>query len=258
MKYNSKITKEIKMKTLQTVFIVLIITLIAASVQARSFEFNGGGGFMINFYNPDIGFLHDKIQSVTPGFDKIEGPLLLWGGLGYGQVSDHWRIGGFGFGGAKEISGTFPYRPDGADTDILRPQDVELAIGGGGFYVEYIAGHLFERLEGALSLGIGGAGVEIKLAQYNNSITWDDLFDGLEPETLPGNFSTKISNGGFLLHPGLGVKYYITDFFAIEARASYVVLLFMGDWEFEEVKIRNTPDIDFNAPSFAIRFIFGG
>ena len=165
------------------------------------------------------------------------------------------RIGGFGFGGEKSISGTYP---DPSDSNIRLPQDVSISAGGGGFYTEFILGHLLKRFEGALSLGIGGAGVSIKIAQYGNNVTWDGLFDGLTPGNLTPDKVIQISNGGFMIHPGFGLKYHVNSFFAIEGNASYMAIFMADDWKFEGVTVRDTPDIDFNAPSFSLRFLFGG
>jgi|GEM_PF-2926702 len=202
-------------------------------------------------YAPDLDFLHQKIQEVTHGFDEVESPIFMGGGFGYGQVSDHWRIGGFGFGGEKTISGTYPH-PD--DLNIRLPQDVTIGVGGGGFYTEFILGHLLKHFEGALSLGLGGAGVHIKIAQYRSSVTWDGLFDGFKPGELTPNIVLEISNGGFMLYPGIGLKYHVNSFFAIEGNASYMMIFMSDEWKFEGVTVRDTPDLDFNAPVFNLRW----
>lgn len=243
------------LKMFKVLALMLCISMLSQNLFARNYEFSGAGGFTVGFYNPDLDFLHNKIQSVTPGFDKIEGPIITWGGGGYGLVSEHWRIGGYGFGGEKSISGTFT---DPNNEGAYLPQDVVISFGGGGFYSEYILGHIFNRLEGAISLGIGGAGVKIKIAQYSNNVTWDGLFEGFDPNVAAENKVIQISNGGILLNPGVGVKFHVNSFFAIEGMASYVMILFPGDWRFEGVTVRDTPDFEFDAPVFGMRFLFGG
>ena len=107
-------------------------------------------------------------------------------------------------------------------------------------------------------MGMGGAGVSIKIAQYSNNVTWDGLFEGFTPDNLTPNKVIQISNSGFMLHPGIGLKYHVNRFFAIEGNANYVVIFMSDDWKFEGVTVRDTPDLDFNAPVFNLRFLFGG
>ncbi len=232
-----------------TLALMLISTL---STQAGDREFSGYGGFHISFYSPDLKFLDDKLQEVTPGFEEVKGPITLWGGGGCGQVSSHWRIGGYGFGGGVGVSGSFQ------DNGQSVPQDATVGLGGGGFYCEYIAGHLVNNLEGAVGLGIGGIGVTMEVTQYRGSLTWNDLFEGLLPGHNPNSFKISAANGGFFLNPSAGVKYYIGDNVAVQVVGGYFVTLLVDDWSFGDEKIRSMPDVSFNAPSLGINVLFGG
>lgn len=117
------------MKLCKFIILLLCIGIFVTNSHARKYEFNGAGGFSIGIYDPELDFLDNKIQAVTRDFDKIEGPIYMWGQFGYAQVSDHWRIGGFGFGGERIIFGTYP---DPNNLDVLLPQDVMIGAGGGG------------------------------------------------------------------------------------------------------------------------------
>lgn len=179
--------------------ILIIILILSATLpaSAEDREFDGYGGFHISFYSPDLQFLNDKLQVVTPGFDEVNNTMMLWGGGGCGQVAPHWRIGGYGFGGGTSVSGSFSV--DGQ----TYPQDVEVGMGGGGFYCEYIVGHAFTSFEGAVGLGFGGMGVSMDVTQYRGDVTWDDMMEGLQPGNEPSCFKISASNGGLFLNPSL-------------------------------------------------------
>lgn len=242
------------MKTYLTIVLLTIsIFILADNASARSFQ--GAGGFYLSFYSPDLKFLDDEVQSVTPGFKPIEGYVTTWGGLGYGMVKDRVRLGGYGFGGTKLFSGT-AINP--SDPTQRFAQDVIFNYGGGGLYFEYVAFDKIKNFETALSMGIGFIGYDIRLSQYDSNVTWDDLMNSLTPGNDRTSFMIDMTNGGFMLHPGIGLKYYITNFFALEATANYLFVVMPDDWWFNDQKVRGMPKIDLSAPSFGLRFMFGG
>lgn len=209
------------------------------------------------FSSPDLGFLDDQIKANTPGFKAISGAVPLFGGFGYGEVSRNIKFGGFGFGGALIVSGTFPH-PTQAGVRIR--QDVTYSMGGGGLYTEYEAIHLAERFEGAAGLGIGFGGTDIRIDQFGSTVRWDDLFKGLNPNEISNRetFAVEVSRAFFMLNPEFGVKFFITDFMALEGRVGYMLLINVGDWQYQDVKALDAPDADLSAPTFGFRLIFGG
>jgi hypothetical protein len=242
------------MKT--NVFLVLLsLTLCVAPARADKYHFSGGGGFSIEFGNPKLDFLDDQIQRFTPGFKKIDGPLTFWGGFGYGEVDDNFRLGGYGFGGLFTASGTIP----GATGPSIR-QDVNISLAGGGVLGEYVLWHPIDRIELDADLGIGFGGTDITIDQFGPNVTWDDMMGSLAPgsSATRQTFSLSFSRAFFMLEPGVAMKFYVNGFLAVEGRASYLWVVGMGDWMFRDVKVLNMPDADMSAPVFGLRFVFGG
>ncbi len=71
------------MKTRNLMLIVVFLVPLSTNGMSPGFGFHGGGGFSMTLYTPDLGFLDDKLQEVTPGFDEVAGPLVMWGGMGW-------------------------------------------------------------------------------------------------------------------------------------------------------------------------------
>lgn len=206
-------------------------------------------------FSPNLDFVDAQVRRFTPGYKSADNPLTLFGGFGYGQVADHFKVGGYGFGGDNSVTGSFL----DANKNHIR-QDVAVRFGGGAFYTEYEAVHFARRFEGAVGLGIGFGGVTIQVDQFGANPTWDDLWGSLNPDSLKTRrtFSIQMSRGYFMLHPGAGVKFFITDFMALEFRAGYLLLVGLGDWMVSDVKILDAPEKDLSAPTLGLRLAFGG
>lgn len=235
----------------------LLFVALAPAAQAERFSFSGGGGPLLNFTTPDLAFVNDQTARFTPGYDKLENFIPLYGGFGYGEVARNFKLGGFGFGGALISSGTFPH-PSQAGVRIR--QDVAVSLGGGGLYTEYEAVHWADRFEGALGLGIGFGGVDVRIDQINAIARWDDLWGSLNPDSLAdrNTFAIEMSRGFFMLHPEIGVKYFITSFMALEIRGGYMLMVNLGEWQYQDLKVLDGPDNDMSAPTFGLRLVFGG
>lgn len=236
--------------------VLTIITLafvLMTATPAHSIQFHGAGGFSISFYNPNVDFLKERLAEVSPGFNLSDNPVLSWGGFGYATISDNIRIGGFGFGGVKTSTSSFY----SASADRRVPQDVVFEFGGGGFLFEYILPQPHRRVEGTLGFGIGGSSYSIRISQYGPNTSWDEMTEGLADSNSRDTFQMSFVNGGLMLNPGIGIKYYVLRWFAIEANASYVYNI-LGDWKFNSTAVRDMPDADFSAPMYGVRFIFGG
>lgn len=240
------------MKRLNFILIVLLAMFVNTD-RASAYHFSGGGGFSIGIHNPDLGFLDKEFQRFTPGYKKVEGPLFYYGGFGYGEVKDGFRIGGYGFGGGTTISGTIP------NSDRIR-QDVSINIAAGGFLVEYVPLSIAKRLEVDFDLGLGFGGVGIMIDQFGSNVTWNDMMGSLDPDSASSRqtFSIDMMQGFFMIEPAVAMKYYINSFMAVEGRAGYMLMIGMGDWQFRDVKILDMPDVDLSAPTFGLRVTFGG
>ncbi len=231
---------------------IFLLLVLASSVRAERYHFSGGG-FSFGIHNVDLGFLDNEFQRFTPGFKKIEGHLMLFGGFGYGEVDDGIRIGGYGFGGGTTISGIIP------NSNQIR-QDVSIEVSAGGFLVEYVPLHMFRRFEVDLDLGLGLGGADITIDQFGPNVTWEDMMGSLDPDSADSRqtFSMTMTQGFFMVEPALILKYYINSFMAIEGRAGYLLIVGMGDWQFRDVKILDMPDVDLSAPVLGLRVTFGG
>lgn len=235
-------------------FVLFLLFVLGFSpVLAEQYHFSGGGGFGIGVHNPDLGFLDKELKISTPGFKKVGGPLLYFGGFGYGEVKDGFRIGGYGFGGGTTVSGIIP------NSDRIR-QDVAITVGAGGFLVEYIPFTFAKRMEVDLDFGIGFGGIDIAIDQFGANVTWDDMMGSLHPDSsvTRQTFSINMSHGFFMIEPGIALKFYINSFMAIEGRASYLLMVGIGGWQFRDVKILDMPDVDLSAPVIGVRVTFGG
>lgn len=243
------------MKKLLTIVGIAGVILTFISTQpAIARTFSGGGGPIFDVFMPNLRFVNDRLKQFTPGYKAFDGPVYNWGGYGFGRVGHNWKIGGYGFGGTSTTSGTFP---DGGNR--IR-QDVSVNISGGGFYTEYRLLNFADDFEVATDLGIGWGGVEVRIDQINQNIRWDDLWHSLNPAA--GNdrktFSINMSRGFFMLQPGVGVKYYINSFMALETRVSYLWAIYTSDWMYQDERILDVPNTDISAPSIGLRLIFGG
>lgn len=235
---------------------LLLVLLVGSPASAEKYHFNGGGGFHLGMHSPDLDFLDKQLQRYTPGFKKVEGPLIYFGGFGFGEVADNIRIGGYGFGGGTSISGTVVKPGDNS----RHRQDVTIGLGGGGFLVEYVPFHFARRCEVDLDLGIGFGSVEIAIDQFGSSVIWDDLMGSLHPDSAATRqtFSISMAQSFFMLEPAVAMKFYINSFMAVEGRAGYLLALGIDDWQFRDVKILDMPDVDLSAPVYGIRITFGG
>ncbi len=246
------------MKSLALLIALLAIGgILVTPAHAEHSSYSGAGGLSFEFYNPDLKFIDDQLQRFTPGYRKVSGPIMTFGGFGYGAVGGKWKFGGYGFGGGHLVSATFPVPSQ--PTQRVR-QDVTVSIGGGGIYTEYEGIHPMTRCEVSPSLGIGFGGLDIRVDQFANNVRWDDLWGSLNPDSTGSRktFALEMSRGFFMLQPGIGVKYFLTDFMAIEARVSYLLMINLGDWEYGDVKLLDVPSNSMSAPVFGLRLAFGG
>ena len=242
------------MKRLSISVLAAVLLISSGTAGTSEFSFSGAGGPMLAFTTMDMGFINDRLALVTHGYKEMDGPVVLWGGFGYGEVADRFKFGGFGFGGANEETGTFLHQ----GTRVR--QDVSLSLGGGGLYTEYEAVHVARRLEGSLCMGIGFGGASLRIDQFGSNVQWNDLWNSLNPDSIASRntFAIAMSRAFFMLVPEVGVKFFITRFMALEGRVGYMLTLNLSDWEYKDMKVLDAPDTDFSAPTFGLRLIFGG
>ncbi len=236
----------------KAVLVSLFILVLMGFQTIHAVTFDAGGGLSVALYVPDLGFIDGKLQEVTPGFEDADKPIVTWGGLGYVKISDKFRIGGYGFGGYKTISGAY------INGSQAISQDVYYEMSGGGFYTEYLLPVFHSKFESVVTLGIGGAGFTMRINQIESTVTWDNILDQLTPGNDRKSLLIEMETGGFLIQPGVSVKYYLNKFFAVEANVNYMLFLLESDWEFCGTKVRNMPDHSLSAPVLGLRFIFGG
>ncbi len=166
------------------------------------------------------------------GFGEFSGPLLLWGGGGFGGLLSGPRLGGMGYGG--EIS-------------VRRGEKMAtLSVGAGGFLAERV---LFAAGDLAFGLGLllGGGGAELELVFRAPS-----SFE----EALATPTSTRLSRGFFALEPYVTLELFFLDWLFFKIQAGYLLAL-GGGWEAGEFSLGGVPE-SMSAPLLHFFVSFGG
>lgn len=234
------------MKKLVLSFVIIMVLFSLAQSRWRGFE-GGAGGFSFYMLQPDLGPLNTELNDLSmPEFDGV---MFLYGGQGYGFVSDHLRIGGMGFGGSMTTK----------DVENGYARDVTFSMAWGGLLLEYL---VFEDwgFEAFMGGTLGWGGVSVHLKKTLSPIEWGDVWDDYQavPDSTD-NISTTFDHSFFLLQPRIGLKYYLLDWLAVGASVDVPILnLDAEGWTLDGDDVYNAPSLDLTQPFFQFNVMLGG
>lgn len=208
--------------------------------------FGGGGGFIAGWQFADVKPLNNLFK--VSGMPSIsESGVFTTGGGGFIYVGfiPHLRIGGMGFAGStsetQNASGVTGFN-----------REVEYAIGGGGFTIEYTLPFI-RNIGISAGLMIGGGSIDVDIHQNTGSASWENLFNKI---FIPG-FGTEdrfvqLKRSYWIFTPTLTVDIPITRFVAFRAGGGYQLSV-GGTWRYNnDIELSGAPS-DFNGNSFFIQ-----
>ncbi len=238
----------IKINSAGVVFGMTICMLIASCVWAEDppDREEGRGYFMIGGSLLNVDDLNASLSE--NGYSELSDSYLSLGGGGHGIVRGKIVVGGEGhalLGRTKTSSvGDQQY-------------DTKLSGGYGLFNIGYV---LFKK--GGLNvyplLGIGGGGVELKIAQSSVGSFEDVLSDP--------NRGSELSTGGLLLDFALGADHLFIlgsddkeeGGILIGLRCGYTLAPFTRDWNLSGDNLSGGPDFGISGPYFRLAIGGGG
>ncbi|MGE5681695.1 MAG: hypothetical protein ACM34K_12530 [Bacillota bacterium] len=221
-----------KIMFLNTILLLLFISVKAQDEMAFDSKFAAGGGFTPVWIMPDLSALNDKL----PGFgvDKLStSGFFGTGGTGFISIPfiKNLRIGGIGFGGSSKSSANL----NGFS------KEVEYSASMGGFTAEYTLPFVKNI---AVSLGaiIGGGSNTIEVYQNRTSYNWENLWQEVSNQTAQTqNIHRKMTNSHFIIAPTLNVDIPFYRFAAFRLGAGYKYAL-GNSWEYDNQQpLDNTP-----------------
>ena len=98
-------------------------------------------------------------------------------------------------------------------------------------------------------LGVGKGDMTLTLSEINN-LSFDEILEG--PTGI-----TRLSTGGFLVNPSIGIDYSLGGNFLIGLRGGYTFDPFVGNWKIEDSKISDGPETSLIGPYINIMLGFG-
>ena len=223
-----------KFINLAAAFIVFIFSA-AYGQEAR----RGVGGFMFGVNAASFEDLKDELTK--KGFKELGARNTLFGGGGYGVVEGKFVLGGEGAGFSQDVS-----------SDTLKAT----VKGGYGFfdvgYVIYSRGNLMIFP----FLGIGGGGVELRIAERGATPTFGEVLED------PGR-EVVLSTGSILFQVGFGMDYLLPlkedgGGLLLGLRAGYILAPTKADWRMADRDVLGGPDARLTGPYICLTFGGGG
>lgn len=215
--------------------ILVALLLFAAAVAQEEalppVKVGGGGGPASGWLFLDLSSLNQVLEAHHYG--PLGNGILLMGGGGFGGQLSGWRFGGFGRGWGI--------------TSAKEAKKVELAVGYGGFVMEY-SRPLAQGI--SLSFGglFGGGGAELTLLDHQS-----DSFDAAISD--PPN--TNLERVFFALEPYGVVELELLEFMWLRLGVGYLWTPWLSEWMQDERSLPGPPE-DFSAPIVFAQFAFVG
>ncbi len=227
--------------------IISIVLIIMIGTTASADGFSGAGGFSFYLWKPDLNSINSELEAIgMPQFDNL---AFLYGGQGFGHISDRLRIGVMGFNGGSKVS----------DLKNGYAREASFSISWGGLLLEYIVleGRGFE-IYGGGTLGWGS--FTIQLEKSAGPADWNGVWDNYEAvQSTEDNISSTFSNSFFMLQPRVGIRYFLTDWLAVSGSVDVPLLkLNSNNWKLNDNDVYNAPSIDLIQPFFQFAILLGG
>ncbi len=207
-------------------------------------KLGGAGGFTPSFLFLDVDPINKFLsQSNTASLDN--GPLVLYGGQGYGYIMlvENLRVGGIGLSGTRH-SKTW-------DPTTSTRRDIDYTVGYGGVTIDYVI-PLRPKLDLTAGIMLGGGGVDIKITKNIHSTSdWDDVWYDYGLDAGIPEYSRKLSGSFFVFQPSVNLEYAIWRWVGVRVGVSYVGMV-GGSWKMDDnYDITGVPS-DINGNGFMI------
>ncbi|MCD6594601.1 hypothetical protein J7L68_02890 [bacterium] len=210
---------------------IAVIIVLSAIVFAAG---SNGVYFLFGTTMPQLDKLNTRLGNYN--YTEISNRLVSYGAGFHGTIKDH-LLFGFEWStmSGKEIKST-----DGTIKENLSASEWFIDIGYVIVSVAHFNVYPF--------LGVGAGTMTLTLSEINN-LSFDEILDG--PTGI-----TRLSTGGFLLNPSLGMDYSLGNFL-IGVRGGYTFDPFVGTWKIEDSKVSNGPETSLIGPYVNIMLGFG-
>ncbi|MCF7804543.1 MAG: PDZ domain-containing protein [Candidatus Marinimicrobia bacterium] len=206
----------------------------------------GGGGWIPVYSMVDLGDINGVIGDL--GFTQLpESGILMHGGGGQGPIGKGWFIGGMGAG----------YSFDRRNNTTHRRMKFSTSYGGVTLDKRYRPTDNFVIAPG---LVLGGAGVELEVAQTQGDVIWDSLGTNL---TGSGNSYLHMKKNYLLVNPRVTFMYRFLPWLALRTEVGYALgMSFKSGWEAQmggdTYEIEGSPNSNFyHGPMISIGPWFG-
>lgn len=230
------------MKVTVTASALVLLAFVAPALafcDERTKEGGGGGGFAFGMSRFDPGELSTKLEA--KGFSALEENSVSFGGGGYGVIGNV-LLGGEGHGSQQDV--------------FTSASEASISTGYGFFNAGYIV-FSEKGLRLFPMIGIGGGGINLRIAERGAAPTFDEILDD------PGR-ETNISTGGILFQFALGIDYLLRlggdekggGGLLFGIRAGYIYAPTKASWKMEDMDVLGGPDVRVTGPY--VRFMFGG
>jgi hypothetical protein len=240
-------------KIFAVVIILVGVTVNILPQESSFFDAPLGGGIG---YTP--GWIIPKVDGINLQLRNIDFPKITNGGFYTSGVSGFiylgmlksFRIGGFGFGGSRSITGEYPVA-------IVDPNAIELgqeqretiySLNGGGLSFEYTFPFVRDI---AVSIGalLGRGSLSVELYRNRGNISWQNLWGNIYGSSAA---ILTLKNTYWLFSPTLNVEIPAYRMLCFRIGAGYH-FTFGSKWIYDNNKdILNTP-VDINGNSFFIQ-----
>lgn len=199
--------------------------------------FGAGGGPDFLYFPAKLDTLNVYLKDVVGTFDE---PIFLTGGGGCVTVWKNLRIGGMGASGKLKITGN--------------KRKAELSLGYGGFLAEYaIPLRKFKILLGGV---VGHGGVDLRISRASH-LNWDDLFDNLKSDSVPGtHLEADLENSFFHYQPYLGIQFALSPWCYLIGKGGYIGTK-LGEWNQMGMELADYPKMDFSNYFFSLGVYLG-
>lgn len=236
-----------KARIIVTFTVAIVVSILFANIsqgQEKTPVAKESGGMGYSMFGRSaiaINDLNAKLES--KGYSRISDNFFSVGGGGHSIINNRLIIGGEGHSllGEEATSGNY---------------NSSLYIVYGFFDLGYVV-YSIKDLRVYPLLGLGGGGMNLKIAEKLTSLSLDDVLDNPKRRA-------ELSTGGFLINLALGIDYLLTlskdekgrGGLLLGLRAGYTLSPFKSGWVMDDIEISGAPEIGITGPY--IRLMIGG
>lgn len=111
---------------MRNIIIIIVLTAFScAPTEAGWKGFSGACGFSVKVAKPDLSLINQQLKLID--MPELEDYLILYGGQGFGYITDRLAIGGEGYGGSMTVK----------DYQNGVAREASFSMGWGGILIEW-------------------------------------------------------------------------------------------------------------------------